>query len=131
MDKMPEYKRQGFKTRGEFNEYSRKYRKTHKDIYRKIENQPKRVFARNKRQANRRKIKWELTYDDFMTFWQKPCSYCGKEIETIGLDRINSRKCYRIDNICACCGWCNTMKLNHTTDELVTQCKRILSKLNN
>lgn len=131
MVKVPEYERQGFSTREEFNNYSREYRKTHKHIYKKIENQPKRVYARTKRQAEFRKINWDLSFEDFMSLWQKPCAYCGGEIITIGIDRVDSTKGYSLENIKPCCGWCNTMKLNHTTEELVSQCKKILSNLIN
>jgi len=113
-------------SKSKYNKYCREYRKKHKEMFRKIENQPKRIFSRTKHQAKVRKINWDLTFNEFMEFWQKPCIYCGKSIDTIGLDRIDTKKGYSIDNIGSCCGWCNTMKLDHTTKEFFEQCKRII-----
>ena len=131
MKKTPEWERyKGFKNKEEFNKSRRDYRKNNKDICQRIENKPKRVYARTKRQAEIvRGIKWDLSFDEFMELWQEPCVYCDAEIKTIGIDRIDSKLGYTNDNICSCCKWCNTIKLDHTVEELKEQCKKILSNL--
>ena len=80
--------------------------------------------------ANKRGIKWELTFEQFMIFWQKPCYYCGDEIKTIGLDRIDNTKGYSIDNVVSCCSICNYMKLNNSQDEFIEHCKKIVKFIN-
>ena len=62
-----------------------------------------------------------------MKFWEVPCVYCGNEIKTAGLDGIDTKKGYIVENIYSCCGWCNTMKLDYTVDDFLKQCKKILS----
>ena len=60
--------------------------------------------------AKQRNIPFLLTEEEFKSFWQAPCSYCGDEIKTIGLDRIDSDGPYRIDNVRPCCWPCNSNK---------------------
>ena len=60
--------------------------------------------------AKSRGLVFDLTFKQFKLFWQKPCSYCGAEIETIGLDRTNNSKGYTLKNITSCCFGCNTRK---------------------
>ena len=67
-------------------------------------------FAEYKKGAIKRNLIWELTIEEFKEYWQKSCSYCGLEIETIGLDRIDSKIGYKKENICACCEFCNRVK---------------------
>jgi hypothetical protein len=55
---------------------------------------------------------FELTYEQFIEFWQKPCTYCNSDIETIGLDRMDSTKGYIIENVTSCCRPCNEKKSN-------------------
>ena len=67
--------------------------------------------------AKQRNIPFLLTEEQFKSFWQAPCSYCGDEIETIGLDRINNDGPYRIDNVRPCCSPCNASKHAKTLEE--------------
>jgi len=60
-----------------------------------------------------------------MYYWQLPCYYCGDNIETIGLDRLNNTKGYSLDNIVSCCTPCNMMKNNNTEDDFIARCKKI------
>lgn len=67
-------------------------------------------FSTCKATAKKRKYNWALTFDEFMTFWKVPCFYCGSEINTIGLDRVDNTKGYESDNVVPCCALCNYMK---------------------
>ena len=78
-----------------------------------------------KGKAKARNIPWGLTKDEFMSLWQEPCSYCGNNIETIGIDRVDSSVGYIVSNVVSCCTWCNTMKLNSSYDEFIEQCGNI------
>ena len=95
---------------------------------------PKYRFYNYQRDAKRRGILFELTFDQFMRWWQQSCSYCGDSIETIGLDRTDNLRGYVEDNIVPCCGKCNKMKLEMSQEEFFSRCERIVAmhnKLNN
>jgi len=83
-----------------------------------------------KETAVRRGISFELTKDDFSTFWKAPCTYCGAEIETIGLDRLDNELGYICGNVVACCMTCNSMKGRLSFKEFVAQCSRIVIRAN-
>lgn len=85
--------------------------KEEKRDYRKIYcSTPRGRFADYKSGARVRNISFDLTFDQFKTFWQVPCGYCSTEIETVGLDRIDNSLGYAIDNCISCCKTCNYMK---------------------
>ena len=90
------------------------------------EQTPKRKYSVYKRSAKKRNYPFALTFEEFMTFWQKPCSYCGNPINTIGLDRVDNSMGYSLDNIVSCCFECNEMKNNYTKEELLIRCRKIL-----
>jgi len=75
--------------------------------------------------AKSRGLAFRLSFTAFMSFWQKSCSYCGTEISTIGLDRINNNRGYYKDNVTPCCTKCNIAKGNRTPDEYVSHCKSV------
>jgi hypothetical protein len=78
--------------------------------------------------AKRRDIVFDLTKDDFKTFWQKPCHYCDSPIETIGIDRKDNSIGYTLDNCLSCCITCNSSKSKSTYEEFIEHCKRIARK---
>lgn len=94
--------------------------------YRK--NVPKANYSIYKRNARIRGIKFNLTLEQFSLFWQQPCHYCGDEIETIGLDRIDSSGDYCVDNIVPCCSVCNFMKRQLSQDGFIEHCEKIVNK---
>ncbi len=81
-----------------------------------------------KADAAKRDRSYTLTQDQFMSFWQKPCVYCGDPIATIGLDRIDNSKGYEMGNIVPCCKVCNGMKSDQTFDDFMDRCARISSR---
>lgn len=98
------------------------YRHTQKTVVRL---KPYRRESEAKRNAFKRGVDWTLSRDQFMTFWQSPCSYCGDGIDTIGLDRIDNQRGYTMDNVVPCCGRCNSMKSDLSRDQFVERCQRI------
>lgn len=78
--------------------------------------------------AKKRDLPYRLTREQFMSFWQKPCTYCGDAIETVGLDRIDNAKGYVIGNVTPCCGTCNAMKSTQSMDEFLDRCRRIVKQ---
>ena len=77
--------------------------------------------------ANSRKIPFLLTKEEFSTFWQKDCHYCGDSIETVGIDRVNNLQGYSIENCVSCCLDCNKMKMEKTVEGFLKKCE-IISK---
>jgi len=69
-------------------------------------------FSAYKYSAKRRGHKFDLTIEDFKTFWQQPCFYCGEPIENIGIDRIDNNIGYQISNCVSCCNLCNQIKMD-------------------
>lgn len=60
--------------------------------------------------AKARGKEWDITYSQFKSYWNKPCYYCGRRIDTIGLDRIDNGLGYSINNVVPCCIDCNSGK---------------------
>lgn len=86
-------------------------------------------YAHYKEGAEIRELSFELSGLEFWSFWQKPCTYCGSEIETIGLDRINSSKGYNIKNVTPCCSRCNEMKMGDNIENWVSHMRKILKHM--
>jgi len=77
---------------------------------------PKRKYILYKSSAKARNIEFNLSEEQFKSFWQKPCNYCHSEIETIGIDRVDSSGSYEMDNCVPCCSYCNYMKNDLSTE---------------
>ncbi len=81
------------------------------------------------RSAKKRNFSWNITKEEFESFWGKPCNYCGCEISTIGLDRIDSSKGYEITNLISCCTQCNIIKLDYSYEEFIIKINKIYKHL--
>lgn len=75
--------------------------------------------------AKRLGSEFAIFFEDFMKFWNKPCSYCGIEMNNIGLDKVEGKKGYTLDNIVSCCTMCNFMKKNFPKDIFIEKCRMI------
>ena len=98
-----------------------------------------------KRSAEKRKIEYSLTQEEFESLVVGECHYCGDSLTNIkkgqgktsgdfrytGIDRIDSKKGYTKENCVPCCWKCNNMK--HTTDiyEFISHVKKICKKQDN
>ncbi len=82
-------------------------------------------YNQYKNGALNRKLAFLLTQGEFRTFWAKPCHYCSEGIETIGLDRVNNKMGYTLNNIVSCCTPCNRMKKAVGYKEFISRCLRI------
>ena len=85
-------------------------------------------FRSYRRRARLVDIPFELTRKQFMGFWQKPCHYCGDEIDTIGLDQITPKAGYIIGNIVSCCFTCNQIKGEDIFEDFIARCHRIAKR---
>jgi len=108
----------------------KEYRDTHREEksaqWKKRYQTPPGKYIAYKSGARDRGIEFSLTKEEFTEFWQQPCFYCGGEIATIGLDRVDSAKGYEKGNVVPCCTTCNYMKLDHTLDEFIEHCLKVV-----
>ena len=78
--------------------------------------------------AKQRNIEFSLTFEEFEKYWNNKCYYCEEKIDGVGIDRVDNSIGYLNDNIVACCGICNKMKLTMTKDMFINKCKIIYEK---
>jgi len=96
------------------------------------------LYAVYKWQAKKRAFTFELTAAMFRELTSKPCVYCGKEPAQRyapaksnapyiynGIDRIDNKLGYTIDNCASCCGTCNDMKRIRTVEDFLAACSRV------
>ena len=76
--------------------------------------------------AKNRGIDFSLSFDQFMTFWQKPCHYCNDPIATVGLDRRDGQQGYTLGNVVPCCRTCNTGKMSLNSAEYIAHCLKVV-----
>lgn len=92
-----------------------------------------RRFSWYKTSAKRRNVEFNLTKEQFSSFKNVPCHYCGTITNVIGLDRMNNNKGYEISNIVSCCKICNsgkqTMPYNEWKEHLLRLSKFDINKL--
>lgn len=109
------------KAREEYQQGGR--RKTYAKEYNQT---PRGKFSTYKTAAKARDLPFDTTFEAFTTFWQKPCTYCGDPIDTIGIDRVDSDKGYEFGNLVPCCTDCNLMKRHHSYDKFINKIKQVL-----
>lgn len=98
-------------------------------------------YRLTKGQAKKRNKEFNLDYEQYKQIAIKNCHYCGskpyekysqvknsKKIKLNGIDRVDAKKGYTIDNCVPCCGICNTMKMDRSLDEFFTKIAEIYTK---
>lgn len=70
-----------------------------------------------------------LTEEQFNYITSLDCYYCGSTLN-IGVDRIDSKEGYTIENSRPCCTKCNMMKYVHSEEDFINHIKKIISNLN-
>ena len=91
------------------------------------------------KEANIKKLEWDITEYEFRVLTKENCYYCGKEPSQSrnaknrlngyyiynGLDRTDNRQGYILSNVVPCCKECNYSKKSMTRDAFLTMVKRI------
>ena len=77
-----------------------------------------------KASANTRNISFSLSEEQAINIMTNKCYYCGAT-EKIGIDRVDSKFGYLIDNCLPCCSMCNYMKNIFTKEQFISQCKKV------
>ncbi len=104
----------------------KKWAPLNRDRRNKMTKTPKYKFTTYRAQSKKRKVEFLLSFDEFNSFWRKPCFYCAGDIENIGLDRVNNSIGYKLSNIVSCCSTCNRMKTVHDRDYFILHCLKIV-----
>ena len=99
----------------------REYYKNNPDYFKG----PRVKFSSYKAGAKSRKHEFAITLEEFESFWQEPCFYCGGEINTIGLDRVDNTVGYKMNNIKSCCTQCNTAKRASSIREWISWIEKL------
>lgn len=85
-------------------------------------------FSLYKNNAKRRKISFKLTKDEFKNLVRLNCFYCGEQASPInGIDRLNNKLGYSIENCVTSCKWCNIMKFVYSKQEFIEKCIKIVN----
>ncbi len=102
------------------------YRKSHydnnKDYYQEYSRGPQGRFSACKHGASRRNLEFELTLEQFTELTEQRCYYCNsftKDKSHCGIDRMNNKIGYVLENCVPCCPDCNTWKSSGGVDEFV------------
>lgn len=84
--------------------------------------------------AIKKELVFELDSKTFEAIANKDCYYC-KRPNTLyhqnGVDRMDNRIGYIVDNCVACCWDCNAMKTNMSVDDYINTCKRVAANASN
>lgn len=137
-------------------EYAHSRNKTHN--FGKIRKLPGEVglrslICRYKIRAKNLQLEFSLSDDDFRNLCKKSCYYCGSSPNQIigkqksntknrskisienslfkynGLDRLDSKKGYIIDNVVPCCKTCNMAKSSMSVDQFLEWLVKVTSHL--
>lgn len=110
--------------------YKRAWRKIRKEVTGKTTFElecvtPKDWYMRVKRTAKYRNLEFSITLEEFESFREKPCHYCGSKTGKPSLDRINNLLGYTISNVVQCCWECNTAKSDSSYQDFMAYLLRV------
>lgn len=83
--------------------------------------------------AKNKNLEWFLTKEEYNEIICKDCYICGKKTDKQhknGIDRVDNKLGYTVENIKPCCGECNYMKNDYNIDELFNKFKLIYDNFN-
>lgn len=111
--------------------YNKAYREKNRDkILEKQKEYAKSSFGKfqqYRRNALKRGIFFNISYEKFCLFWEKPCFYCGMPIKNISIDRIHNQVGYVFNNCVSCCEICNRLKLDLSFEDWTFKIEQILN----
>ena len=99
-----------------------------KEKYERLKDTPVWQYARYKMGAKVRDYQFNITLDEFILFYGKPCFYCGIENPKNGMDRVDNSIGYEKENLVSCCAWCNKAKWTKPQGEFIEHCKIIAKR---
>ncbi|KAI9190622.1 uncharacterized protein BJ171DRAFT_78300 [Polychytrium aggregatum] len=100
-------------------DHLRHYHRTHFNTF----------IGERKRQAQTKRIPWNLTDDQALVMCTSPCVYCGfLDGDGIlnGIDRLNNNGAYDMSNTVSCCVKCNYMKMALDPVTFIRRCAHLV-----
>ena len=107
----------------------------------KVESVINTIYSGYRTNANSRHISFELTKEIFIELVSQNCFYCNQEpIESEfskgrnrtnikflhnGVDRLDSKVGYTVENCVSCCSMCNLMKNKFSVEDFINKIKQI------
>ena len=85
------------------------------------------AVSKCKHNASTRNLKFLLSDEQAKSLLIKPCYYCGENL-SYGLDRIDSKKDYTVDNVVPCCSTCNIMKNTFSKEVFFDKISKIYNR---
>lgn len=97
------------------------------------------VYRAYKHRAdNKKNIKFELTFEEFCSYFDKSCVYCGETLSCEyegfrynGIDRIDNSLGYNKDNCVPCCQECNYQKSDYSVEQFLARVRKIVEYQDN
>jgi hypothetical protein len=93
-----------------------------------FDNSKKVYYTKYKQRATQRNIEFDMSEELFEEIRKNNCYLCGKsnsEDNLMGIDRIDSKRGYVIDNIKSCCKSCNYIKKDFNTEYMFSKFLKI------
>ena len=101
------------------------------------------VYKDYKASAKKRSYNFELSKKQVKELIFENCCYCGcepantyknskennTEYKYNGIDRVNNKIGYEINNVASCCGTCNKMKMMLSQDKFIEHLRKIVENL--
>lgn len=99
------------------------------------------LYCKYTGRARKEQKEFSLSKEEFATMTSADCHYCGSPPQQShynrktsnsgpyiynGIDRVDSKKGYTVDNCVPCCKVCNFMKSNLMPEEFIEHIKKIL-----
>lgn len=84
-------------------------------------------YLEYKRRGKRDDIEFNLTLEEFTSFWNLQCTYCGADIDGVGLDRTDNTLGYSMTNCVPCCSYCNRMKASRPLSEWLGHLRKVIA----
>ena len=84
-------------------------------------------FSIAKSGAKKRKLDWNISFEEFAEYNSRPCFYCGGSLPPAGggLDRVDNSQGYLNTNVVSCCELCNKMKRDLDLTEFIQHIHKI------
>jgi len=92
-------------------------------------------YSKLKTNAKQRGIIVKISLNEYKEVVKFPCYLCGGESLELsfghGIDRVDNSVGYLLENVKACCGICNKMKMDSSLEDFIQRIKRIVKNYGN
>ena len=85
-----------------------------------------RSYLRHIKRAQRKKLPFRMSWEEFKAARKKPCLFCGTKIADVNLMRVDTEGEFAHENMVPACPGCSKMRGNQTLDQWFTQMWRVL-----